>query len=191
MAMTQASSALPNCVVIDANVPIAIAANELGAPNATSAINHYLAQQCDFSAPGAIVAEVLYVLCGKEHDGSLTASEYQQAIEDFALFMSMVNSPPGGDGSLVRRVAGVRGTYTCRRSADGIYIALAEALATSYRTVLLTLDENMAKQSACFARNHCSSFDSLNEQRFICRQRRGGSWRCRLRRRWARRVRRC
>lgn len=146
--MNQASSSLPNCVVIDANVPIAIAANEPGEPNATSAINHYLANQSVFYAPGAIVAEVLYVLCGKEQEGSLTASEYQQAIEDFALFISMVNSPPGGDGSLVRRAAAVRGTYTCRRSADGIYIALAEKLAASHPTVLLTFDENMAKHAA-------------------------------------------
>ena len=62
--------------------------------------------------------------------------------------MQLVNSPPGGEGSLVLRAAAVRGTYTCRRSAGGIYVALAEALATSHRTVLLTFDENMAKQAA-------------------------------------------
>ncbi len=148
MAMTPPSSTVPECVVIDANVPIAIAANEPGEPNATAAINHYLVDQCALYAPGAIVAEVLYVLCGKEQDGSLTATEYLQAIEDFALFVAMVNSPPGGDGTLVRRAAAACGSYTCRRSADGIYIALAEHLATSYRTVLLTFDENMAKQAA-------------------------------------------
>ena len=145
---THVSSPASDCVVIDANVPIAIAANEPGEQNATSAINHYLANQYVLYAPRAIVAEVLYVLCGKEQDGSLTAAEYLQAIEDFALFMPIVHWPPGGDGSLVRRAAAVRGTYTCRRSADGIYIALAEVLTASYRTVLLTFDQNMANHAA-------------------------------------------
>lgn len=147
MAMNLPSSTVAECVVVDANVPIAIAANEPGERNAAAAITQYLSDRATFYAPGAIVAEVLYVLCGKQQDGSLTATEHLQAVEDFALFMGMVNSPPGGDGSLVRRADAVRGTYTCRRSADGIYIALAEHLATSYLTVLLTFDENLAKQT--------------------------------------------
>ena len=145
--MTPPSSLPPEAVVIDANIPISIAANEPGEASATSAINTYLAQKCRFFAPGAILAEVLYVLCGKKQDGSLTAIEYTQAIEDFDLFMRLVSSPPNGESSLIRRAEAIRGTYTCRRSADGIYIALAEALATSLRTVLLTFDEDMAKQA--------------------------------------------
>lgn len=147
MAMTLPSSA-PGAVVVDANVPIAIAANEPGEPQATAAINHYLAQQYTFYAPGAIVAETLYVLCGKLQDGSLTAPEHAQAVQDFQLFMGMLEPPPSGEAALVLRAEAIRGTYTCRRSADGIYVALAEELAATKPTVLLTFDENMSKQAA-------------------------------------------
>ncbi len=146
--MSQPSSALPGAVVIDANIPIAIAANEPGEPNATAAIAHYLGQQYEFYAPGAIVAETLYVLCGKLKDGSLTDIEHTQAIQDFSMFMRLVKSPPSGEGALILRAEAVRGTYTCRRSADGIYIALAEELATTHTTVLLTFDENMSRQAS-------------------------------------------
>ncbi len=146
--MTQPNGPTPEVVVIDANVPIAIAANEPGEGTATAAVNAYLAQACVSYAPGAIEAEVLYVLCGKHADGSLTDEEHEQAIDDFSLFMWLIRPPPAGESSLVRRAAAVRGSYSCRRSADGIYIALAEELAGSYPTSLLTFDADMAKQAA-------------------------------------------
>jgi predicted nucleic acid-binding protein len=144
-------SSLPGAVVVDANIPIAIASNEVGSDNATIAINHYLAQRYEFYAPGAILAETLYVLCGKLQDGTFTAAEHAQAIQDFDLFMSMILPPPQGEGTLVLRAETFRGTYTCRRSADGIYIALAEELAASRPTVLLTFDADMSRQAARFA----------------------------------------
>jgi predicted nucleic acid-binding protein len=88
------------------------------------------------------------VLCGKLQDGSLTVTEYTQAIQDFHLFMRLIKSPPDGEGALVLRAEEMRGTYTCRWSADGIYIALAEALSDTHSTVLLTFDEDMSKQAA-------------------------------------------
>ena len=147
--MIPANSLLtPVAVVVDANIPIAICANEPGASNASIAVNQYISQQVDFFAPGAILAETLYVLCGKMHDGTITVAEHALAIQDFALFMRLIKSPPGGEGSLVLRAEAVRGTYTCRRSSDGIYIALAEALAMSVSTSLLTFDADMARQAA-------------------------------------------
>src|ERR1700722_11023832 len=146
--MSQPSKGVPTgAVVVDANIPIAIVANETGAANATAAVHHYLAQQYEFYAPGAILAETLYELCGKLRDGSLTPAEHGVEIQDLALFMRLVKSPPHGDGALVLRAEAFCGTNTCRRSADGIYIALAEALAGLQPTVLLTSDEVMGKQA--------------------------------------------
>ena len=149
MATSQPSSVqTAAAVVVDANIGIAMCTNEPGAANASTAVNQYVSQRFEFYAPGAILAETLYVLCGKLQDGILTAAEHMQAIQDFALFMRLVRSPPHGEGSLVLRAEAVRGTYTCRRSSDGIYIALAEELAASRPTTLLTFDEKMGKQTA-------------------------------------------
>lgn len=141
------SSSVPGAVVVDANVPIATVANEPGEPKATAAVNHYLSQGYAFYAPGALLAETLYVLCGKLQTGILTKAEHAQAIQELHLFMRLVKSPPSGEGALLLRAEALRGTYTCRRSTDGIYIALAEALAATYPTVLLTFDERMSKQA--------------------------------------------
>lgn len=138
-------------VIVDANVPIAIAANEAGEPVARAAINHYLSLRYDFFAPGAILAEVLYVLCGKLQDGSLAESEHIQAVQDLDFFMGMFQASPKWEGSLVVRAEAIRGTYSCRRSADGIYIALAEELTTAGPAVLLTFDEDMSKQASRYS----------------------------------------
>ena len=138
-------------VVVDANIPLAIVASEPGEPNASAAITQYAGQNYEFYAPGAILAETLYVLCGKLQDGNLTPTEHRQAMYDLDAFMQMVRSPPNGESVLLLRAEALRGTYSCRRSADGIYIALAEALSTSRPTVLLTFDEDMAKQATNLA----------------------------------------
>jgi predicted nucleic acid-binding protein len=52
---------------------------------------------------------------------------------------------------LLLRAEAIRGSYTCRRSADGVYIALAEALSATRPTVLLTLDEGIKRQAAANA----------------------------------------
>lgn len=148
--MTQATSPA-GAVVVDANIPIAIVANEPGAPKASAAITRHLSNAYELYAPGVITAEVLFVLCRKLKEGLLTPAEHAQAVEDFELFMRIMKSPPGGEGSLVRRADSVRGAYACRRSADGIYIALAEELDATIATVLLTFDEDLAKQTTRYA----------------------------------------
>ena len=58
---------------------------------------------------------------------------------------------PRGDASLITRAEEVRSGYGCSRSADGIYIALAEDLSKTGPTKLLTFDqdlENQVKQNA-------------------------------------------
>ena len=46
------------------------------------------------------------------------------------------------------RAEAIRAGYSCRRSADGIYIALAEQLTAVMPTTLLTFDQDMKSQAA-------------------------------------------
>lgn len=133
-----------SAVVIDANVVIAIVANEAGEPAATAAIGRHLNAGARFYAPGVIVAESLYVLCGKLAAGELTTSLHAQAVTHLERLLTIVHGPPSEDKSLVRRAEAIRGSLSCRRSADGIYIALAAELAMSQSTILLTFDQGMS-----------------------------------------------
>jgi predicted nucleic acid-binding protein len=146
--MTPPTSSPTGATIIDASVAVTIVANEAGEPKATAAINRCLAAGSEFFAPGVLVSETLYVLCGKLHDGTLSAADHAQAVQDFYDFLGFVLPPPNGERSLVLRAEAIRGSYTCRRSADGIYIALAEELTAMKPTELLTFDEDMVKQAA-------------------------------------------
>lgn len=141
------NSASIGAVVIDANVAIAISSKEIGRePYASAELLRYSTAGYAFYAPGAIVAETLYILCGKLQQGSLTGTEHAQAVLAFETLMANVLPPPGGEVSLIRRAEAIRTNYGCSRSADGIYIALAEILAQSMPTVILTFDQNMQNQ---------------------------------------------
>jgi predicted nucleic acid-binding protein len=93
-------------VVVDANIPIAIVTSEPGEPKETAAINQYAGQNYEFYAPGALLAETLYVLCGKLQDSNLTPTEHNQAIQDLDAFMKIVQSPPNGESVLMLRSEG-------------------------------------------------------------------------------------
>lgn len=134
-------------VVIDANVAIAISSKEAGRePQANAELLRYSTAGYLFYAPGAIVAETLYILCGKLQQGALTVPEHAHAILTFETLMMNILPPPDGEVSLVRRAEAIRTSYGCSRSADGIYVALAEVLAQSMPTVILTFDQNMQNQ---------------------------------------------
>jgi predicted nucleic acid-binding protein len=91
-------------------------------------------------APGVIVAEGLFALCRKLQNNILTAAQHARAVQRLALAMTNVLPPPNGDASLIERAEQIRGTYGCSRSADSLYIALAEHLAQTRQTELVTLD---------------------------------------------------
>ncbi len=136
-------------VVIDASVAVAICAREADRePLATSTLLRFSNLGYAFYAPGAIVAETLFVLCNKMQNGLLTAAEHAQAVLDFGTLMTKILPPPGGEASLIARTEAIRAGYSCRRSADGIYIALTEVLTSIIPATLLTFDEDMRKQSA-------------------------------------------
>lgn len=115
---------------------------------AQDTIQFYTDRQCLFFAPGVIVSESLYVLCKQVESGEITAENHTEAVKDLADFLIPVLSSTQGDKSLIKRANEIRGTYSCRRSADGLYIALAEQLSAIYETIILTFDENMPKQAA-------------------------------------------
>ena len=61
--------------------------------------------------------------------------------------MRTVLPPPNGDSVLIERAEQISSGYGCSRSADGIYIALAEELTQTRPTVLLTFDKELQKQA--------------------------------------------
>ena len=78
---------------------------------------------------------------------SLERAAPEECIVTFAVFMSILRSPPGGDASLVRRAYKIGESYGCSRYADAVYIALAEGLANTRVTVLLSFDPWMPNQA--------------------------------------------
>ena len=134
-------------VVLDANTAVSIAAKEAATEAiALAAIAQYTTDGCLFYAPGVIVSEVLYALCQQEQNGVLTQAEYEQSVLDFQTLMASVLPPLNGEASLIVRAAEIRASYGCSRSADAIYIALAEELSQTYTTRLLTFDRDLPKQ---------------------------------------------
>ena len=120
----------PPCLTIDSNVLIAICAKEAGRHTLAHAeLTAYATQGYQFYAPGYILGECLYVLCRKlEVDRTLTPAEHAAAVADLSTYMGMILPPPNGEASLVIRAEQIRSGYGCSRSADGIFIALAEEL---------------------------------------------------------------
>ena len=142
-------SPLPGAVVVDASVAVAIASKEAGRDKqATTELNAYAAQAHEWFAPGAIITETLYALCQKYQSGLLTAVEHDAAVTTFEVLMGIIQPPPGGDASLVRRAFEIGDSYGCSRSADAMYIALAEELTLTQATVLLTFDQGVPNQAS-------------------------------------------
>lgn len=139
----------PGALVIDANITIALAAKETGREaKALPEMAHYAQLGYVWFAPGVIIAETLYILCGKKQRGALSAADYATAVLGFQTTMTSIYPPPNGDRALIARAEQIRGGYGCSRSADGLYIALAEELSQTRPTVLLTFDQDMPNQAA-------------------------------------------
>lgn len=147
MVMNPANS--PGAVIVDANVLIGICANEQDkVARATAAMRDYAAKGWSIYAPGVIVAECLFALCGKVQNGLLTPVEHEQAINSLITYLSGFLPPPGGDAALTMRAEEIRSGYGCSRSADGLYIALAEELTQVGPAELLTFDTGLPNQAA-------------------------------------------
>ncbi len=139
---------LPNAVVLDANILISLCSKEkLTFQTAENAFDNYGQNGWEFSAPNIIVAEVQYVLCQKLSNGILTTIEHEEAVEFFENYMTAILPPENGEASLIKRAEEIRETYGCSRSADSLYIALAEELTTKRITELLTFDKGFINQT--------------------------------------------
>lgn len=147
--MSQPNSA--GAVVIDANILIAIITKETGEAKAEAALADYTTKNWAFYAPGALLTEVLFVLCKKLQNGLIDATTYKKAVEDFNDYLSVILPPPNGDAALLSRAEEIRSGYSCLHSADGFYIALTEELARSGPAEFLTFDQrsmNVAAKNA-------------------------------------------
>lgn len=141
-------STLPNAVVVDANVLIALCTKEqLTFQPAETAFDNYVQDGWEFFAPSVIVAEVQYVLCQKSSNGILTKQEHDEAIKFFKDYMSAISPPENGEISLIERAEEIRESYGCSRASDSLYITLAEELSKTRKTELLTFDKGFVNQA--------------------------------------------
>jgi predicted nucleic acid-binding protein len=148
--MSPASS--PRAVVVDASVLIAVAAKEVGSyPVALAQMKRYQQDGWVAYSPSVMISESLYALCRKLETGVLTGAQHARAIRRLRLTLRAILPPPHGDASLTIRAEEVRSGYGCSRSADGLYIALAEQLAQTGPTELVTFDAGMQSQASSMA----------------------------------------
>lgn len=135
-------------VVPDANVLIAVCARENDKlRTAETAFDDYTNQGYEFFAPSVLVAEVIFILCQKCAGGLLTQPEYEKAIKAFEYYLNFISLSPNGEASLLKRAVEIREGYGCSRSSDGLYLALAEELAQTYDTEIVTFDKGFVNQS--------------------------------------------
>jgi hypothetical protein len=118
---------------------------------ALAQMRQYVQDGCVAYGPGVLAAESLFGLCRKVQTGLMTPAEHQRAILHFQVRMRGIRPPPAGDAALIARAEQIRGGYGCSRSADGLYIALAEQLAQAGPAELVTFDSGMQTQAVVAA----------------------------------------
>lgn len=143
---------IPHSVTLDASFVIGLCAREPGKyPKAQAALQQRVVDGCSLHAPHLLVMETAYVLCGKQQAAVITPAEYAAAVANLQTVLTIVEFPAGGDVALYARAEQMRQGYGCSRSADGFYIALAENLAASGPSELLTFDAGQQSQAASVA----------------------------------------
>src|SRR5580700_8648585 len=102
--MAKATALTNKYVVLDASVVVSVCSKEPKTfAKAEAELSSYATAGCEFFAPGAIIAEVLYALCLKVNRRDLTAAEHGLAVQAFIDLMKVVKPPPNGDVSLIQR----------------------------------------------------------------------------------------
>lgn len=146
--MATATPSKPPAVALDATFVIAYCAKEPGRhAKADAELKNYAKNGWEFFAPGVLIAESLFVFCRKLMAGQLTPAEHAQAVLSLEMLMRAVLPTPNGDWSLIARAEQIRGASGCSHSADGIYVALAEELAKTRTTEIVTFDAGMEAQA--------------------------------------------
>ena len=141
--MSQPTQSSAGAVVIDANILVSICSKEPSCQTAEDALDNYASKNWAFYAPGAILTEVLFILCRKLQDGLLTEAEHEKAVKTFSDYMQGIRPSPQGDIRFILRNEEIRKGYSCLHSADAYYIALAEDLAKSLPSEFLTFDRRV------------------------------------------------
>lgn len=145
-------SASPGHAVTDASLLVGLCAREPGRYLvALTALQEYVVRGYDLYAPSLVVMETVYVLCRKLQDSVLTEPEHATALTNLQALLTMIKPPPKSDVSLISRAEQIRQGYGCTRSADSMYIALAELLTALGPTELCTFDAGQQKQAAAMA----------------------------------------
>jgi predicted nucleic acid-binding protein len=78
----------------------------------------------------------------------LNAAEHKKSVEFFQDYMTIIQPPPNGETSLIKRAEEIRNGYGCSRTSDGLYLALAEELTAIRPTEFLTFDAGVINQAA-------------------------------------------
>lgn len=142
----------PHCVTLDASFVIGLCAKESDKyPAAQAALRQRVATGCTLHAPHLLVMEASFVLCGKLQTGTLTPAEHAIAVANLQSVAALIVFPVGGDAALLSRAEQMRQGYGCSRSADCFYVALAERLAASQSSELMTFDTGQQSQAAAVA----------------------------------------
>jgi predicted nucleic acid-binding protein len=135
-------------VVIDANILISICSKEPTNQTAEDALNDYALKNWAFYAPGAVLTEVLFVLCRKRQDGLLTEAEHEEAVKTFNDYMKGIRPSSQGDIRFILRAEEIRKGYSCLHSSDCFYLALCEEFALSGPAEFLTFDKRVVNVAA-------------------------------------------
>lgn len=136
----------PDALVTDANILISVCSKEPTAATVKNVLESCANNGWEFYAPNIIVAEVLYIFCRKLQNNLLTPRSYEEAIENFQDQMKVIQTP--ADAQYIKRAKEIQNGYGCSRSADSLYLALAEDLAKTRTVEFLTFDKGMINQAA-------------------------------------------
>lgn len=139
-------------LVVDASVMVAVCSREAGRyEDVEDLLERHADRFGTLYAPGVLMAEVLFALCRKLQAGDATPEQHGDSIRAFVAYAAAILPPPGGDHALIERAEQIREGFGCSRSADGLYLALAEVLARQGDAVLVTYDLGMVQQAAAVA----------------------------------------
>ena len=139
---------VPHPVTLDASFVVGLCAREPKKyAKAQIELSRRIADGCPLHAPHLMIMEATYVLCGKQQSNELTQAEHAAAVVNLQLLSAGIIFPAGGDAVLLTRTEQMRQSYGCSRSADCFYIALAEQLAASGSSELLTFDVGQHRQA--------------------------------------------
>ena len=95
-----------------------------------------------------MIAEVIFALCNKLIDGSLSHIEHEKSIKAFKYYLGFVSLSPNDNAVLLDRAVEICEGYGCSRLSDELYIAIAEELAKNYDTEIVTFDKGFINQAA-------------------------------------------